>query len=105
MKREVGLKVAGLPQPRVHASGIGAMHLRKRAPDAVRVLRGQDQMHVVRHEHPCPNAHLRFRAVFAQQIEIKPVIVVAEKGLGAAIATLCDVVWQVRDYHARQTSH
>ena len=62
-------------------------------------------MHVVGHEHPCPNAHLGLRAMFAQQIKIKLIVVVTEKGLRPTIATLCDVVGQVRDHDARQTSH
>lgn len=62
-------------------------------------------MHVVRHEHPSLIADPGLRAVFAQQVEIELVIVVAEEGLGPAIATLCDVVGQVMEHHARQTSH
>lgn len=51
------------------------------------------------------NAHLGLRAKFAQQVKIKPIIVVAEKGLCPTVATLCDVVGQVRDHHARHTGH
>jgi hypothetical protein len=43
--------------------------------------------------------------MLAQQVKIKPLLVVAEKGLRPTVAPLCDVVGQVGDHDARQTSH
>ena len=50
------------------------------------------------------NAPWGLRAVLAQQVEIEPVIGVAEESLRPAVAPLRDVVGQIEDHYARQTS-
>ena len=73
-------------------SDLGAMQLRQRVPDAVAVARGQDQVDVVGHEHPGPDAHLRRTAMLGQEVPIERVVGVAEERLRAPVAALRDVM-------------
>ncbi len=91
---------AGMNMP-----GIGAMHFRQRAPYAIPVLRCQDQVDVIRHEHPGPNADVRRLAMPGQQVQIEVIVEVTVKCLCTPVAALRDMVGNAGDDSARQTSH
>ncbi len=64
------------------------MHGGKAAPDSVFILRRQQKRHMVRHQHPRPDLDIRRTGMLGQEIPIKRVILIAEEGLLAAIASL-----------------
>ncbi len=92
-------------QSGMNMPGIGAMHFRQSAPYAIAVLRRQDQVEVIWHEHPGPDADVRRLAMPGQQVSIEVIIEVTKKCLCAAIAALRDMVGNAGDDSARQTSH
>jgi hypothetical protein len=57
----------------------------------VGIGRDEDEMHVVRHQAPGPHLDLGGAAMGGEQIVIKRIVMVAEDGSGAAIATLRDM--------------
>ena len=69
---------AGMNMP-----GIDAMHFRQSAPYAIPVLRCQDQVDVIWHQHPGPDAHFRRLAMPGQQVQIEFIVEVTEKCLCA----------------------
>ena len=46
--------LSGMNMPRV-----SAVYFRQGTPEAVRILRGENQMHMIGHENPAPDAHPR----------------------------------------------
>ena len=67
-------EMAGSPPPRVDQSGISTMHARQGAAQAVFVLRDEDEMDVVGHQTPRPNAHPRFVRRLGQPVAIGGVV-------------------------------
>ncbi len=57
---------AGMNMP-----GIGAMYFRQSAPYAIPVLRRQDQVDAIWHQHPGPDAHFRRLAMPGQHVQIE----------------------------------
>ena len=62
-------------------------------------------MDVVGHQAPCPDGNPTGTAMLAQQLDIKPVVVVTEEHRLAPIAALGDVMRDVRDDRAAPLCH
>jgi hypothetical protein len=62
-------------------------------------------VHVVGHQAPSPNLHRRRSMMMRQKITIKSVIHITEKHLLTAIATLCDMVWNIRNNDSNKSGH
>jgi hypothetical protein len=92
-------------QSGMHVSGIAAVDHRQRPAQAVLVMRHQDEMDVVGHQHPRPDLNARSRAVLAEQVAVQRVICIAEEGLRATIAALRYMVGMPWENRACQASH
>jgi len=98
-------EMSGFLLPRMDDAGIGAVHLCERAPQAVRVGRRQDQMHMVWHKAPRPGADIDSAAMLDQQGLVERVVLGREKHFGPPVAALCHVVRQIGDDDAGEASH
>ncbi len=79
-------------QAGINMPGIDAMHFRQSAPYAIAVLRRRDQVDVIWHQHPGPDADLRRLAMPGRQIQIE-VIVRSLKNVDALPFPRCTTWW------------
>ena len=98
-------EMAAALAPRLDDAGIAAMDPRQRAAQPIRIGRHQDQVHVVRHQAPGPHLDIRGAAILGEQVAIKRIIIVAEEGPRAAVATLGDVVRMTGDDDTGEAGH
>jgi hypothetical protein len=77
-----------------HAWKVNLVHCHR---NTVRIGRHQDEMHVVRRQAPGPHLDPGAAAIFREQVAIKRIVSVAEKGARAAIATLGDMMRMTGD--------
>ncbi len=98
-------EMAGSPASRVDQSGVSTMHARQRAPQAVFVLRDEDEMDVVGHQTPRPNAHARFVRRLGQPVAVGGVVGIGEEHPLAAVAALRYMVGQAGDDDTGETNH
>ena len=84
---------------------VAAMGLADGAGQAFLGLWHGDQVHVIGHQAPRPDFHPALAAPFGHQFKIGEVIVIAEKSLLTAVATLSDVMRVARSYDARDSGH
>ena len=75
------------------------------AAQPVGIGRHQDEMHVVRHQAPCPHFDLSGAAILDEQVAIKRIIGVAEESPRAAVATLGDMVRVTGDDDTGEAGH
>ena len=90
---------------RLNDTGITTMHPRKCAAQPVRIGRHQDEVHVVRHQAPGPYFDPGSTAIRREQLAVKRIVVITEKGALAAIATLGDMVRMTGDDNTGKTGH
>ena len=86
-------------------AGIGAVQLGERAAQAVGIGRRQDQMHMVRHQAPRPDADIGGAAMLDQQVVVERVVLGREEHFGPPVAALRDVVRQTGNDNASEASH
>ena len=98
-------EMAAALAPRLDHAGIAPMHPRQRPAQPVGVGRHQDQVHVVRHQAPGPHLDAGGTAMLGEQVAIKRIVVIAEEGARAAVATLGDVVRVTGDDDAGKAGH
>lgn len=72
-------EMPGAPLARMAAPSIGPVHLGQGRAQSIGMLWNQDQMDVVRHQHPAPYRHAMRRAVLAQQVAIGGIVRSAKK--------------------------
>jgi hypothetical protein len=90
---------------RLDDAGIGAMHARQRAAQAVGVGRDQDQMHVVRHQAPGPDVDVGRATMAGEQVAVERIVLVAEERPGSPVATLGDMVRETGDDDTSKAGH
>jgi hypothetical protein len=97
--------MAGAPEAGVEVPGVGAVHPRQGAPDPVGIPGGQDQVHVIGHQDPGPDADPGRPSVLGQKLKIVAVVAVDEEGPRAPVAALRDVVGEAGKDGAGKTGH
>ena len=98
-------EVAGLLLPGMDGARIGAVQPRQRPPQAVGIGRRQDQVNVVGHQAPGNAANALAPAGLGDQSAIGGVILLAKEYLLPPVAALGDVMRDVGNDDAGQTSH
>ena len=93
------------PLPEIDPPGVSAMGLTNCAGKPFLGFRHHNEMHMVRHQAPGPDCHAAFAAPFSHQRYIGMIVIVAEKGLLAAIAALRDMMGKAWGYNAGDTCH
>ena len=90
---------------RMDCAGIGAMHPREGAPQAVRVAGHQDQMDMVGHQAPGPDLDAGGAAGAAEEIAIEHIVRIRKERLLAAVAPLGDMVRRIGNDDPGETGH
>lgn len=67
-------EMPGFVLSRIDGPGIRAVHLRERAPQAIRAGRHQDQVHMVRHQAPRPEADIGGAAMLDQEVFVERIV-------------------------------
>ena len=98
-------EMAGALQAGVDMAGIAAMDLGQGTAKPVGIGGRQDQMDMIGHQHPGPDLDSGGATRLGQQSPVQRIVVLAEKHLRAAIATLSDVVRQSGNNEAGKTAH
>ena len=98
-------EMAAAPGPGVDVAGIAAMDLRQGAPQTVPIFRDDDQVHMVRHQHPGPDLDAGRPARRRQKIAIGRVIRIAEEDPRPAVAALRHMMRHAGDDEAGETGH
>src|SRR5258705_381182 len=96
-------KMSAALAPCLDDTGIAAMQPRQRAAQPVGIGRHENQVHVVRHQAPGPNLDPGAAAILGEQVAIKRIIIIAEEGPRAAIATLRDMMRMTGDDDTGET--
>jgi len=91
--------------PEIDSPGVSAMRLSERQTKALRGLGNSYQMDVIWHQTPCPDFNVRFLAPLTHQRKIDFIILMAEKGLLAAVSALGYMVRNPWNDDARDSSH
>ena len=97
--------MAAALQPRVHLAGIAAMHRCQRTPKSVLIRRHQDQVDVIRHQHPGPDRDVGGPAGGSQKVAVERVIRITEEGLRAPVSPLGHVMRQTGDDETSKARH
>ena len=98
-------KVAAPARPRVDEMGVAALRLSHRPSQTRAVARNDNKVNVIRHQAVCPNLDAKFARLLGRQVAIDFLVAVLEKDRLAPIATLRDVVRNIRNDDARETGH
>ena len=100
---EPGLpEMPGPPWAPMDRAGISAMHARQGAPEAVPVLRHEDQMDVIGHQAPGPDLDV---GSAAEEIAIERIVIATEERLLPAVAALGDMVRDTGNDDPGETGH
>ena len=91
--------------PKVNVSSIAAMRFPNGSGQASLGLWNRNQVNMIRHQAPCPDTYQVFFAPVCHELNIDKIVIVAEKCLLPAIASLGDVVRIPRGYDACYSGH
>ena len=98
-------EMAAALAPRLDDAGIAAMDPRQRAAQPIGIGWHQDQVHVVGIRHQAHTSTSAAPAILGEQVAIKRIIIIAEEGPRAAVATLGDVVRVTGDDDTGEAGH
>jgi hypothetical protein len=98
-------EMPGALAPGMNDARVTPVHRRQRPPQPIGVGRDQDQVHMVRHQAPCPHLDLSRAARRAKQITVQRIVVVMEKRPPPTVAALSDMVRHTRNDDARKSGH
>ena len=79
--------------------------LRQLRGQALLLIQVQQSSERVGHQAPCPDLYAVFATPFSHKVNVGSVVVVTEKGLLAAVATLGDVVGYAGGYNSCNACH
>jgi len=98
-------EMAAAALARMDMAGIAAVELGERPPEPVGVARAEDEVDMVRHQHPGPDLDLSRAAGYRQEIAIERIVGIAEEGLRPPVATLRHVMRQAGDDETGEARH
>ena len=91
--------------PKVNVSSIAAMRFPDGSGQASLRLWNRNQVNMIRHQAPCPDTYQVFFAPVCHELNIDKIVIVAEKCLLPAIASLDDEVRIPRGYDTCDSGH
>ena len=97
-------EMPGALQPGMNVAGVAAVDRGQDPAQGVRRGRDQDQVHVVGHEDPGPDLDAGRRGVLGQEVAIELIVLLAEEGLSASIATLGHMMGKAGEHGASEAS-
>jgi len=98
-------EMAGAILARVDQSGVAAVQRRQRAAQTVGIRRDEDEVHMVRHQHPGPGGDALRPARRGEPVAVAGIVPLLEEDAAAAVAALGHVVGDAGNDETGEARH
>lgn len=94
-----------MPTPIVDIAGVVPVDIPEGTPQAIRIGRNRDDMHVIGHQAVGRHFNARPASGISEQIEVERIVAVLKESLLAPVAALGDLMGKSRKYEAGEAGH